>query len=88
MDHPDDDEAPEPVPMGDPTHELADLISEFLVIALEPESRERLTAEAKELGASYEQFLAMSLTHLITNRFQLTPVADFEGSAAEADDDV
>lgn len=62
--------------MDDPTHELADLISKFLGIALESEARERLAAEAKELGATYEQFLAMSLTQLITDRFQLKPTAE------------
>jgi hypothetical protein len=77
--------------MDETIHELADLIAQFLVIALEDEARQRLQAEATELGATYEQFLAMSLTQLITNRFQLTTLAEPEESEPleddEADDD-
>jgi hypothetical protein len=69
--------------MDDPTHELADLIHDFLGIAFDAEARGRLEEQARELGATYEQFLAMSLTQLITNRFHVTPV---EGADQEADD--
>lgn len=58
-----------------PTQVLADLIHEFLSVALSPESRKRLEAEASSVGgATYEQFLAMSLSQLIANRFDVTPV--------------
>lgn len=87
MDDADETETAEGASMDDPTHELADLISEFLGIALEPEARDRLAAEATELGVTTEQFLAMSLTHLITGRFRLTPLAEPEGLEDEVDDD-
>jgi hypothetical protein len=62
--------------MDEVIHELADLISDFLGIVLEDEARERLQSEANEMGATYEQFLAMSLTQLITNRFKIAPVGE------------
>lgn len=72
--------------MDDSTHELADLIYEFLGMSLESEAREQITAAATELGVSYEQFLAMSLTQLITDRFQLTPTPTAKPEDETADD--
>ncbi len=58
----------------DPDHlELADLIHEFLSVALAPESRPEIEATAREVGGSFEQFLTMSLTHLITERYTISP---------------
>jgi hypothetical protein len=66
--------------MNDPRQDLADLICEFLVIARKPGARKRLQEEAKELGgATYEQFLAMSLAQIITERFRVTPIERHEG---------
>lgn len=51
---------------------LADLIGSFLEVALKPESQPSLQDAARDVDASLEQFLAMSLTHLITERFDLS----------------
>ncbi len=72
-----------------PTQVLADLIYEFLCIALSPESHKRLEAEAASVGGppmTYEQFLAMSLAQLIANRFEITPIKPSGESKDGVDD--
>ncbi len=63
---------------------LADLIGSFLDVAFKPESLPSLRAAAQDVDASLEQFLAMSLTHLITERFDLTPRPEAEPADDEA----
>jgi hypothetical protein len=67
--------------MDETTHDLADLIGEFMALALQGESREELEGQARELDLPYDQFITMSLTQLIVGRFQVSPAADPEGEA-------
>ncbi|WZO98579.1 hypothetical protein EP7_000159 [Isosphaeraceae bacterium EP7] len=61
--------------MDETTNELADLIGEFMALALQGESRKELEAQALELGLPYDQLITMSLTQLIVGRFQVLPAA-------------
>ena len=56
--------------------DLADQICEFLTFAYDPAHRKNLEEEARKMKVTYEQFLAMGMTQMILERFQVTRIGD------------
>lgn len=58
--------------MSKATVELSDLICQHLKLRYAPHRRQALAQAAKEMGATVEEIMAVSLAQQITRRFDLT----------------
>ena len=59
--------------MSKATFELGELICQHLTLRYAPHRRQALAQAAKEMGATVEEIMAVSLAQQITRRFDLTP---------------